>query len=129
MLLERAKQRLAQYTAGTLPAKVAADWTPGQNLGAGLRYSEAANCPACGGSGTIEGDEAVDVEVRYEQVSSDDFDVLVDVSASSDYFSCSNCGLVLDNYQLVEQAGLDTVFDAEGSSDDIADYEGDYGND
>lgn len=129
MLIERAKQRRAQYLAGTLPARVAADWTPGQNLTAGLRYSESVTCPACGEWGTIEGDEAEDVEVRYEQLAQDDFDVAVDVTASSEYFSCPSCGLVLDNYQLLDQAGFDATFAAVGSSDDIPDYEGDYGND
>lgn len=129
MLMERAKQRLAQHRAGTLPARVASDWVPGQNRSAGLRYSESEECPACGGWGTIEGDEAEDVDVRYEQIAQDDFDVVVDVTASSEYFSCPACGLVLDNYQLLEQAGLDPTFAAEGSSDDIAEYEGDYGND
>ena len=129
MLIARAKQRLGQYNAGTLPAKVAADWSPGRKWRAGLRYSESQTCPACGGWGTIEGNESVDVEARYEQVAEDDFDVVVDVTASSEYFSCPGCGLVLDNYQLVEQAGLDSTFATSGGSDDIADYEGDYGND
>lgn len=129
MLIERAKQRLSQHKAGTLPARVAADWAPGRNLSAGLRYSEAEACPACGGWGTIEGDEAEDVEVRYEQVADDDFDVAIDVTASSEYFSCSSCGLVLNNYQLLEQAGFEPSFAAEGSSDDVPDYEADYGND
>jgi hypothetical protein len=126
MLIERAKQRLAQFKAGTLPARVAADWSPGSNLTAGLRYSEGETCPACGGWGNIEGDESIQIEVRYEQ---DDYEMHVDVIASSDYFSCSNCGLVLDTYELVEQAGLNTTFETAGGSEDIADYEGDYGND
>lgn len=129
MLIERAKQRLAQFRAGTLPARVAAEWAPGRNMSAGFRYSESETCPACGELGTVEGEEAEDVEVRYERVGDEDFDVIVDVTATSEYFSCSSCGLVLDNYQLLEQAGLDSTFLAEGSSDDIPDYEGDYGND
>ena len=129
MLIERAKQRLSQYQAGTLPAKVAAEWSPGRPITAGLRYSEPELCPACGDLGTIEGEDAVNVETRYEQVADDDFEVAVDVTASSAYFSCSACGLVLDNYQLVEQAGMDSTFETAGSDDDIADLEADYGND
>lgn len=129
MLIERAKQRLAQWKAGTLPAKIAAEWSPGTSLTAGLKYSETARCPACGGQGVIEGEDSVDVQMRYEQIGEEDFEATLDVTAGADYFSCGNCGLVLDNYQLVEQAGFDTTFDTQGDESDIAYYEGDYGND
>jgi len=129
MLIERAKQRLAQWESGTLPARVAAEWSPGTSMSAGLKYSEPADCPACGGRGTIESDDATDVTVRYEQISEEDFDATVDITATADYFSCGGCGLVLDSYELVEQAGLDTSFDTQGDGGDIQYYEGDYGND
>jgi hypothetical protein len=129
MLIQRARQRLAQFNAGTLPARVAADWTPGTDLRAGLRYSEPGVCPACGGWGTIEGEDSLSVEVRYEQVAEDDYDVMVDVLASSEYFSCPACSLVLDNYQLVAEAGFESSFETVGDSDDIPDDEGEYGND
>jgi len=67
--------------------------------------------------------------VRYEQISEEDFDAAVDITATADYFSCGGCGLVLDSYELVEQAGLDTSFDTQGDEGDIQYYEGDYGND
>lgn len=129
MLIERAKQRLAQWEAGNLPAKVAAEWSPGTSLSAGFKYSEPAACPACGGTGTIEGEDAHDVEVRYERFSEDDFEVVLDVTANAEYFSCETCGLVLGSYELVEQAGLDTTFDTQGDEADVEYYEGDYGND
>lgn len=129
MLIERAKQRLSQWQAGTLPARVAAEWRPGLIAGAGLRYSAPATCPACGGTGMIEGEDSLDVDVRYERFTEDDYEVMVEIVATADYFSCSACGLTLDDYQLIAQAGFDDTFDAEGSDDDIPDYEGDYGND
>ncbi len=129
MLIERARQRRAQYEAGTLPARVAADWSPGNAHTAGLRFQEPATCPACGEAGIVEGDDSLDMEVRYEQMSADDYEAVVDVTASAEYFSCSECGLVLDNYELVEQAGLDTTFATAGDTDDVVEYEGDYGND
>lgn len=129
MLIERARQRLAQYEAGTLPARVATDWSPGDALPAGLRYHNSVTCPACGGRGTIEGEEAIDVDIRYERLYEDDYDVMVDVTASAEYFSCPECGLILDNYQLVKQAGFESTFNTEGSDADTADYEPDYGND
>jgi len=129
MLIERAKQRLAQWAAGTLPAKVAAEWSPGRSLTAGLAYSEPATCPACGDSGMIEGKDYVDVQVGHEQIDEEDFEVTLDVTANADYFSCGECGLVLDNYQLVEEAGFDTSFETQGDVSEIPYYDGDYGND
>lgn len=129
MLLERAKQRLAQFEGGTLPARVAGSWAPGRPVDIGLKHSEEAVCPACSQSGLLEGDHVEDVEARYEQVSEDDFDVSVDLTVSADYFSCSNCGLVLDSYELLDAAELDGSFTTEGDISDLDEYEGEYGND
>jgi hypothetical protein len=49
------------------------------------------------------------------------------VTASADYFSCPNCRLVLDGYELLHAAGLPDTIEADG---DWIDYqEPDYGND
>lgn len=128
MLLGRARQRRAQYEAGTLPAKVAREWQPGRLLTASLAHSEGETCPACGRQGVIEGDNVCDTETRYEQVDEDDYEVIVTLTVDSEYFSCEHCGLVLDDYQLLEQAGIETTFHAEGDSSDVL-YEGEYGND
>lgn len=129
MLLERAKQRLAQFEAGTLPARVAGSWQPGTAVDAGLKHGADETCPVCSHVGLIEGDEVEDAAARYEQVSEDDFDVYVDLTVSSEYFSCSNCGLVLDSYDLVVEAGLNESFGADGEPSDLGEYEGEYGND
>jgi hypothetical protein len=129
MLLERARQRRAQYEAGTLPAKVAGEWQPSRSLTAGMTHREDQTCPACGRDGVIEGDNVSNVETVYEQIDEDDFDVLVTLTVDADYFSCAQCGLVLDDAQLLEQAGVDLYFLTAGDSDDYLQYEGDYGND
>jgi hypothetical protein len=130
MLISRAKQRLSQHQAGTLPAKVAAEWAPGQDFSAGLRYRENHPCPAClSSAGTLEGDDALDVEPHQIQLADDYFETIVYVTAPSEHFSCRSCGLVLDGYQLIEQAGLPSTFSTQGYDDDIPDYEADYGND
>lgn len=60
MLIERAKQRLAQYRAGTLPAKVAAEWKPGLDRSAALQHHQIEACPrlrvkrARGGRGGLQ---------------------------------------------------------------------------
>jgi len=128
MLIERAKQRLTQYESGTLPAKVAT-WKPGKSVDADLKHAREATCPACGELGELQGDQVEDANARYEQVSEDDFDVYVDLTVTSDYFGCSNCGLILDTFELVEAADLDSSFAADGEPDNLDEYEYEYGND
>jgi hypothetical protein len=127
MLIERAKQRLQQHREGTLSARVAAEWQSSQDLTVNLSYSGTATCPACGSIGTIEGENIADTETTYEQYSEDDYDVLVTHTVDAEYFSCSVCHLVLDGYELLDQAGVDNSFTVDGDPSDV--YEGDYGND
>ncbi len=127
-LIERAKQRLLQYEAGTLPARVAAEWRPGLDQTAGLMYKCAQNCPACESEGILEGDDVTNTEVEMEQIDVDDFEHIVTLTVAADYFSCSNCQLVLNGYQLVEQAGLPVELSVEGDPTDVVE-EPDYGND
>jgi hypothetical protein len=126
-LIERAKLRLAQYRNESLPAKVAAEFRPGFDRSAGLKFSEPETCPACGSMGTIEGESDSDTDVTYEQVDEYDFVASVTVTVESEYFSCSTCQLVLDGYELIEQAGLPESFYTEGDSADFVGQE--YGND
>lgn len=127
-LIARAKQRRAQYEAGTLPEKVAREWKPGAAATAGLSYQEPEPCPACGKMGTVEGEEKIDIEQEYEQISADDYDIKVTLTIGSDHFSCGHCGLVLAQYELLEQAGISDRFETEGDVDDI-DHGDEYGND
>jgi hypothetical protein len=126
MLIERARLRLAQFRAGSLPVRTAGDWKPGTSTSAGLRRSCSATCPACASDdGRLEGDEVEGVEVEWDR----DFGAIVTLSVATDYFGCSNCGLILDSYELVEEAGLDVTFETDGDESDLPDYEPDYGND
>ena len=65
-LIARAKQRLAQYLAGTLPAKIQMEWRSNLDLTIGLSYSTAETCPACAESGVLEGDDGSDMSYEYE---------------------------------------------------------------
>ncbi|MGA4975255.1 hypothetical protein [Streptomyces cinereoruber] len=134
-LIERAKQRRQQRLDGTLPSKVAAEWKSAQYLSAQLRHSEVATCPACGSPGLLEGEEVLETDIQYpyrSYESDDDYDSAMDVSVTltigADHFSCPACQLVLNSYELINQAGLDTEFEAAGDYDDI-DREPEYGND
>lgn len=129
-LIARATQRLAQYRAGTLPAKIQLEWQSNPDLTAGLSYSEAATCPACGSTGNLEGDDGSDMSYQYE-LGDDEYDpgaTWAEITVPTEYFSCPTCHLVLDRYELVEQAGLPSTFVAIDDNPDPPD-EPDYGND
>ncbi|MGW7641587.1 hypothetical protein [Streptomyces decoyicus] len=137
-LLERAKQRRQQWLDGSLPAKVAAEWKTGQYLSATMAHSEAADCPACGSTGLLEGDEVVNEEIHYpsalsyagEEPEGDYWgDGSVTLTIAADYFSCPGCQLVLNSYELLKQVGLNIDFDVEGDIDQYIGQEPEYGND
>lgn len=127
MLIERAKQRISLRDSGRMPANVAAELSAMRDLTAGLSHHTDVTCPACGATGRLEGEDVLDSELHTEGYSPDDYEQWMDLTVGSDHFSCPNCKLVLNNYELIDAAGLDTDFMAIG---DVADfYEGDYGND
>ena len=128
-LIERAKQRLSQFREGTLPAKVASEWSHTLDLSAGLMYRFDETCPACGGDGVLEGDDISNTDVEWSQVSEDDFEANVTLTIAADYFSCQTCRLVLDGYEFIGQAGLPTSFSTQGDETDVYGDEADYGND
>lgn len=127
MLIERARQRLDQHRSGTMPARLATEWDRPVDLTAGLAHRSAHACPACQNTGYLEGDDVIDQVVRHEQIAEDDADVWMDLTVASDYFTCPECRLVLDSYDLLVQAGLPGDFADEGDYGDYAETE--YGND
>ncbi|MFI9547602.1 hypothetical protein ACIHAR_27365 [Streptomyces sp. NPDC052016] len=136
-LIERAKQRRQQWLGGTLPAKVAAEWKSGQYLSATMSHSEAATCPACESAGLLEGEEVVNVQYHYPPTGGygpdGEYDYLDEASVTltigADYFSCPACQLVLNSYDLIRQAGMDTEFHVEGDAYEYIGREPEYGND
>ncbi|CAJ60376.1 MULTISPECIES: hypothetical protein [Frankia] len=127
-LIERAKQRINQYRAGTLPAKIQAEWRANPDLTAGLTYATTQGCPACGGIGELEGYDSSDMtyEYHFDGDVEDPVYATATVKVPSDYFSCPTCHLVLDRYELIQQAGLPETFEA---FDDDPPEEAEYGND
>jgi hypothetical protein len=127
MLIARAQQRLALIRAGTHSARLADEWSRQGELLAGLSHSTDVTCPACGTDGTLEGEQVLDAEPHYDQITEDDYDIWMDLRVAADYFSCKTCRLVLDGFELLEQAQLPTAFEDTG---DYADYAAEeYGND
>lgn len=126
-LVRQAELRLLQHSQGTLPARVAKEWTPGMDNSLGLGYGEAEECPACHGQGILEGMEIRDSRIEYERLSDDDFIASVIVEVFADHFSCPHCGLVLSSPDLIEEAQLPGAFETEGPVELL--YEDEYGND
>lgn len=127
-LISRAKQRLAQFEAGTLSAKIQAEWRSNPNLSREMKFSTLETCPACASPGRLEGEDGGDVE--YEVDYSDDgepISAIARVSVLAEYFSCSRCHLILDGYELLAQAGLPEDFDAIDNDPEWPEPE--YGND
>ncbi|WP_316779942.1 hypothetical protein [Streptomyces sasae] len=138
-LIERAKQRRQQWLDGTLPAKVAAEWKTGLYLSATMGHSVTVTCPACESDGLLEGDDVANVEINHPPIRGygldEEYDshylddVSVTLTIAADHFSCPGCQLVLNSYDLINQAGLDTEFDVEGDVDEYVGQEPEYGND
>lgn len=128
MLIARARQRLAQHESGSLNVRAASELNRFSDLTAGLKHHAEASCPACGALGTVEGEDVVESEIKYEQMSEEDFNTWAELTVGADYFSCPRCKLVLDSYEVLEAAEVDTTF--ETTDDDASDYhEAEYGND
>ncbi|MBG6101173.1 hypothetical protein IW249_001587 [Micromonospora vinacea] len=128
MLIERAKQRLAQFRAGNLPARIAKEWANTADLAFGFSRSTSENCPACASIGVLEGQDIESSQVRSEEIVDGYYEAWVDLTVLSSHFSCETCRLVLDGMELVEAAGLPTTF---ADSGDYVDYmmDEEYGND
>ncbi|MFF8426062.1 hypothetical protein ACF07Y_13015 [Streptomyces sp. NPDC016566] len=128
-LIERARQRLTQYREGTLPAKIAAEWKVDHDLSSSLEYRTTEACPACGSLGVLEGGLISDTDADWSYTDDGEpYAVSVTLTIDADYFSCSTCRLVLDQYTYIEQAGLPVTFTTEGEESDIYEEAG-YGND
>lgn len=97
-------------------------------LHAGLTYSTETKCPVCGRDALAEGEDAEDISMDFGDYS----DYLEGIGPTATgtvhpvHFSCPTCGLTLDSWELVHEAGLDEPFEVQV---DPGVYEPDYGND
>lgn len=123
-LIERAKSLLSRHRSGSLSSRLEAEWalfSAGQST-----YSESRECPACGSDGVVGGDEVVESHIEYLSYSSDPEDLFFDprtitLDIAPDEFRCSTCHLVLIDPELLEEAGLEEYFQAEGDPEDFTD--------
>lgn len=132
MRIERARQLYLQAQAATLTAAQLAEWEARKrHLPAYLEKSseDRVPCPACGNSTStwLTGQDIEDTDVVYEQISQDDFDVIVTLTIGTEYFACETCGLELDGPEIIDGAGLPSDFTTAGDASDV--FEAEYGND
>jgi len=131
-LINSAKQHLSQFQAGRMTAHQQAEWGA-RDLTAEMEHSTIAACPACDATGMLEGDHIIREDELWVQVDTAEGSWSVPQGLirviGPEYFSCPTCHLVLDRYELLEQAGLADVEIEEEVNDADYDYEPDYGND
>jgi len=121
-LVERANSLLSRHRAGALSSRLAAEWGL-FSLGYS-EYTESRKCPACGSDGLVGGEEVIESHIEYQaSYGSDPFydPRTITLDISPDEFRCPTCHLVLDEPELLEEAGLDSLFQAEGDPEDFYD--------
>lgn len=117
--LERARSALARHHAGTLTARLAAEWATFSFPES--RYSVETVCPACASElAILGGDEKNMVTVENSEDDEYGFDTtIVTLEINTEYLACSSCQLVITEYELLVEAGIEMAFDTDGTADDI----------
>lgn len=127
-LLERARTRLALHESGGLSAALERAWDAFTPYSMG--HTTSAECPACGATGTITGDSKLDSRAEHSMVryGGEEYDeITIWDSIASEAFSCDHCHLELNEFDLLEAAGLDESFEVEGDPEAYYD-EPEYNN-
>ena len=130
-LIARARQRLAQYRGGTLPARINRSGRSGSDLFAELRYYAMQECPACGAEGSwrVRG-EQLSFEYRYDLEDGSPIGAEARLKVPVMHYCCETCHLVLDDYEMIIQAGLPDSFEFVDANPEWPEEEKpDYGND
>jgi len=87
-------------------------------------------CPACGNEAEMGGDEILERDVSHPYIDRyDDAEPQVTLTVATEELACEHCHLVLNTFELLELANIDTSFEVEGTLDDVADlFEAEYNN-
>lgn len=123
----RAARRLVQLAARRLPAKELERLTRITDHSIQLAYSVPYSCPVCASEGKVEGDVVSGVEVQTEQTDYEAWESYGTATVEAECFSCNNCALVLDSFELLQAADMPESFEVDVDPADF--YEADYGND
>lgn len=129
-LISRAKQRYEMRRLGDLSEMQQRQWKTSSSLTANLAHYVGVPCPACGNEGVVEGEEVYNTrveDVTDPWIEGGEYRGVGDVY--SEHYYCEDCLLVLDDYELIELAGIQTSFEIEDEEILIAAQEGMYGND
>ena len=88
-------------------------------------------CPACGNDGVVEGDdgEQQSFEYLYDREDGSPIGAEARLEVPVVRFCCETCHLVLDDYELIKQAGLPDSFEFVDNNPEWPEEEPEYGND
>ncbi|QCU78672.1 hypothetical protein E7744_11330 [Citricoccus sp. SGAir0253] len=128
-LLSRAKARYEDRRSGRISTARSKQWKSAHEISAGLRYSTDEICPACAEWGLLEAEEVENMRIEHWGDPMEGFGYRGVADAMADYFACEHCQLVLNDYELLEAAGIDPTFEVEG--EEFVEHlmtESEYGN-
>ncbi len=92
-----------------------------------LAHSVPCTCPVCDSEGKLEGDVVSDIEMQTEQIDYEAWESYGTGTVEAECFSCNNCALVLDSFELLQAADMPDTFEVDVDPADF--YEPEYGND
>lgn len=123
-VIQRATSMLTRHRSGALSSSLEAEWAR-FSLG-DYSYIDYRDCPACGNEGRIGGDEVIESRVEHPAAPSQGYEdfydprtVTLDIAPVE--FRCPTCHLVLDEPELLEEAGIDDLIQADGDIEDFYD--------
>ncbi|WJY98603.1 hypothetical protein [Corynebacterium fournieri] len=122
-LLASAQSRYQRRQSGMASVGENARWEANRRWVSRSYYETEAQCPACERYGIVGSDEA---ESKSLNLDDPEFPA-IEVSFLPDRFFCDECYLILDDYDLIELAGLNKSFGTFSDEDPVAFPE--YGND
>ena len=128
-LISRSQTRYEEKLSGRISAARLKQWKSESDLRAHLKYSTNCECPACGQLGLIEADDVENIRVETWSYSEEEYGYQGLADAVAEYFVCEDCQLVLNGYELLQEAGIETIFEVE--DDDFVEQlaqESEYGN-
>ena len=127
--VQSAQRNLKRAKEGDMSAKEKSRWDSLLRQDPQLIYRSQVDCPVCDSVGEVQSDYAESKEIEWWPDSDNPYGHFpyVEVTFEPDFYICSNCHLVVDDPQLIEYAGLNSLVTIETGEEPY--LEAEYGND